>query len=262
LYNSVPRDQIAETLIHLRGLFREMPLTNEGDLRSRDRRETLTKNLLSNLFRTKDHPTLNVVLEVAQAFSLTLDGAHRLFGYDLGQIREYDLRLNAGRTHIVESYSFERDRLVDLPFRFGNDEAFAKSSTVQDLVLNWNTNTPIRTLESAEWQDPSAFYVRVGTEDSLGSSLPPGSVALVIPVGEAERRRPNPRAIYLLQFGNGYRCSRCVVSGGNLILLTSGRRYSGPQEFSYPQTVRIAGRVRMFAVGLPVPEYPSLRSLP
>jgi hypothetical protein len=101
VYSSVPREQIADTLIHLRGLFREIPPSNEEDYRAHERREILTKNLLSNLFRTKDHPTLHAVLEVADAFSLTLDGAHRLFGYELERIREYDLKLNAGRTHIT-----------------------------------------------------------------------------------------------------------------------------------------------------------------
>ena len=262
MYNSVSREQIADTLIHLRGLFREIPSSSEKDDLAHERRELLTKNLLSNLFRTKDHPTLNVVLEVADVFSLTLDGAHRLFGYELERIREYDLELNAGRTRVVETYPFERDRLVDLPFQFGGDEAFARGATLQDLVLDWHTNTPIRTLESGGWQQANAFYVRVGTEDSLGSSLPPGSLALVVPVEEAERMRPNPRAIYLLQFSNGYRCSRCVVTGGKLLLLTSGRQYIGPQEFSYPERVRIAGRIRMFALGLPVPDYPLLSSLP
>ena len=99
LYTSVPREQIADTLIHLRGLFRQIPPFNEKEFRAQERREILTKNLLSNLFRTKDHPTLHAVLEVADAFSLTLDGAHRLFGYELERIREYDLKLNAGRTH-------------------------------------------------------------------------------------------------------------------------------------------------------------------
>jgi hypothetical protein len=74
--------------------------------------------------------------------------------------------------------------------------------------------------------------------------------------------RPNPRAIYLLQFGNGYRCSRCVVTRGKLILLSSSRTYAGPREFAYPAGVRIAGRIRMFALGLPTPDYPLLRSLP
>ncbi len=262
VYSSVSRDQIADALIHLRGLFREMPSSSDRDDRAHERREILTKNLLSNLFRTKDHPTLNLVLEVADAFSLTLDGAHRLFGYELERIREYDLALNAGRTHIIESYPFERDRPVDLPFHFSGEEAFATSATVQNLVSSWHADTPIRTLESGGWQQPSAFYVRVGTEDSLGSSLPAGSTALVVPVDEAERQRPNPRAIYLLQFGNGYRCSRCVVTRGKLILLSSSQRYVGAQEFAYPANVRIAGRIRMFALGLPLPEYPLLYSLP
>jgi hypothetical protein len=262
VYNFVPREQIGDALSHLRELFRTAPLSGEEAVRAQEKREILTKNLLSNLSRTKEHPTLHAVLEVADAFSLTLDGAHRLFGYELEGIREYDFRLNAGRTHIIETYPFERDRPVDLPFQFGGDEAFTRSATLQDLVLDWHANTPIRTLESGGWQQSNVFYVRVGTEDSLGSSLPPGALALVVPVDDAERLRPNPRAIYLLQFGNGYRCSRCVVTRGKLILLTSGRRYTGPQEFSYPEGVRIAGRIRMFALGLPVPDYPMLRSLP
>ena len=96
MYNSVPREQIADALIHLRGLFREIPPSSEKDYRAHERREILTKNLLSNLFRTKDHPTLHAVLEVADVFSLTLDGANACSGIE--QIREHDLLLNADRT--------------------------------------------------------------------------------------------------------------------------------------------------------------------
>jgi hypothetical protein len=102
-YNSVPREQIADALIHLRGLFREILPTNDEEFRAKERRELLTKNLLSNLFRTKEHPTIHAVLQVADAFSLTLDGAHRLFGYELEGIRECDFQLNSGRTHIIET---------------------------------------------------------------------------------------------------------------------------------------------------------------
>jgi hypothetical protein len=262
VYSSVPRGQIADTLIHLRGLFREIPRANESDNRAHERRELLTKNLLSNLFRTKEHPTLHAVLEVGDVFSLTLDGAHRLFGYELERIREYDLELNSGRTHIIETYPFERDLPIDLPSQFAYDDVFTRTSTLPDLVLGWQSEVPIRVLEDVGWQQQGTFYVHVGTEDSLGSSLPPGALALVVPVEEAERLRPNPRAIYLLQFGNGYRCSRCVVTRGKLLLLVSGRRYNGPQEFAYPKDVRIAGRIRMFALGLPLPHYPLLRTLP
>jgi hypothetical protein len=262
VYSFVPREQIADTLVHLRGLFRELPSVNQKQYRAHERRELLTKNLLSNLLRTKEHPTLHSLLEIANAFSLTLDGAHRLFGYDLERIREYDLKLNAGRTHIIETYPFERDLRVDLPSQLGGDEVFAKNSTLHDLVLEWQDNVPIHALEDADWRQPDAFYVHVGTEDSLGSSLPPGAIALVTPVEKMERSRPNPRNIYLLQFGNGYRCSRCFVSRGKLILLASGRRPNGPYEFAFPEDVRIAGRVQMFALGLPLPDYPLLHSLP
>jgi hypothetical protein len=55
---------------------------------------------MSNLPRTNEHPTLKTLLEIAETCSLTLEGAHKLFGYNLGKIREYGLRLNGSRTHI------------------------------------------------------------------------------------------------------------------------------------------------------------------
>ncbi|WP_263353400.1 hypothetical protein [Acidicapsa acidisoli] len=262
MYKPVPRGEIADALIHLRELFRQRNPSNEREHLTHERREIVTKNLLSNLFRTKEHPTLHAVLELADIFSLTVDGAHRLFGYDLEEIREYDFRLNGGRTHIVESYPFGRDLLIDLPVRLGGREVFGWNAMLHDLVQEWQTDIPIRALEEEGWDRPGAFYVHVGTEDSLGSSLPPGAVALVESISEEEQQRPNPRAIYLLQYGNGYRCSRCVVTRGKLLLLVSARSYTGPQEFSYPGQVRIAGRIRVFALSLPLPEYPLLRSLP
>ena len=54
MYKSVPREQIADTLIHLRELFRRVLHSTQEDLRAQERREILTKNLLSNLFRTKE----------------------------------------------------------------------------------------------------------------------------------------------------------------------------------------------------------------
>lgn len=262
MYKPVPREEIAETLVHLRGLFRRSTLSQEWERRMHERREVVTKNLLSNLFRMKEHPTLNTVMEVADIFSLTLDGAHRLFGYDLDQMRSYDFRLNGGRTHIIESYPFRRDLLIDLPRYLASEEVFRRDALLHDLVPSWQIDVPIRALEEQGWLRHGAFYVHVGTEDSLGSSLPPGSMALVEPVSPEESLRPNPRSIYLLQFGNGYRCSRCVVTRGKLLLLTSGRSYVGPQEFRYPGGVRVAGRIRAFALSLPLPDHPLLQSLP
>jgi hypothetical protein len=103
VYRPVPRADIVDALVHLRDLHRQIKPSNERELHVFERRELLTRNLLSNLRRTGDHPTLSMLLEVADMFSLTVEGAHRLFGYNLSAVREYDLRLNGGRTHIVES---------------------------------------------------------------------------------------------------------------------------------------------------------------
>ena len=212
VYRPIHRDEISDAVAHLRDLHRQLRPSNDRERYAFERRELVTKNLLSNLRRTGEHPTLSMLLEVGDIFSLTIEGAHRLFGYDLGRIREYDLRLNGRRTHIVESYAFERDLLVDLPLDLASSEAFASNGTLRELVRNWQRDVPMRALRGPAWRRPGTFYVHVGTEDSLGSSLPPGSMGLVEPVEEEEARQPNPRSMYLLQFGNGYRFSplRCV----------------------------------------------------
>lgn len=262
MYRPVARGEILDALVHIRNLHRQADRPAGQDDLILERREIALKHLLSNLPRTNAHPTLRTVLEIADLFSLTLHGAHRLFGYDLTQIGEFDLRLNGGRTHIVESYGFDRDLTIDLPLEFAPSVTFGTNRMLREVVSEWQSGIPFRALQASAWHQSGTFYVHVGTEDSLGSSLPPGSLALVEPVDRNERLLPNPRVIYLLQFSNGYRCSRCVLSRGRLQLLTSERAYHGPQEFRYPSAVRIAGRVRMFALALPVPEYRFLQTFP
>lgn len=262
MYSAVTRGELQDVLVQVRELYRPGEPANQREALIYERREIGIRQLLSNLPRTKEHPTLRLVLEVADLFSLTLGGAHRLFGYDLGQLLFYDLRLNSARTHIADSYEYARDRLIDFPLRLASHDPAEFHGLLDNLVESWQTNIPIGALEAAGWHFPGAFYVHVGTQDSLGSGIPPGSLALVEPVDGRELSLPNPRQIYLLQFGNGYRCSRCVVSRGKLHLLNSERAYFGPQEFSYPSEVRIAGRIRVFAMTLPLPEYSRLQSFP
>jgi hypothetical protein len=100
VYQSVPRAEIIDAIVHLNDLHRQARPANERELRAYERREAAAKTLLSNLPRTKEHPTLNTLLEIAEIFSLTIEGAHRLFGYDLANLRNYDLHLNGGRTHM------------------------------------------------------------------------------------------------------------------------------------------------------------------
>lgn len=261
LYQMVPKDEIADRMVHLRDLYRQRRARTVDERIAHEKRETITKNFLDNLFRTKEHPTLRAVLEVAEIFSLTLDGAHRLFGYDLDALRRYDLDLNGGRTHILDAYPYHRDFRIDLPLRFASDSVFHSMTALPDLVPAWQTDLPIRVIDDPVWTSPGVFYVHVGTQDSFGSNLPPGATALVEPILPAEQRRPDPRTVYLLQFGNGYRCSRCVVTGRKLFLI-SDESLSGTREFVYPGAVRIAGRIRGISMTLPIAEYRDMGSLP
>jgi hypothetical protein len=256
MYTSVSSREVIERVEHIRELHRQIRATSNQERFAQ--RERKLKDFISNLRRTETRPTANMVRDVAEACCLTTDGAYKLFGYELDCIREYDLDLNGGRTHIVDSYVFDRDLMVELPLEFAPADAFRRSAMLNSLVLRWQGDFPVRVLNRPVWRRPGTFYVRIGTHDNQGSSLPPGPTALVEPIAHEEMQCPNPRAIYLLQFPNGYRCSRCVVTGGKLQLLTSDRSYMGPQVYAYPLSVRIVGRIAVFALGLPVSQAPVL----
>ncbi len=258
MYVSRPRTEIIESLIHIRDLFRQEKAWNDAEKRRAERREAMMTVLLSNLPRTSEHPTLKTLIEVAEVFSLTLDAVHSLFGYELDRLRGLDIQLNGDRTHIFDAYSYQRDLIIDLPARLASGELFESDASLGELVEEWHKGIPIRTLEEPGWLKPKTFYVHIGTRDSLGSSIPAGSTVVVEPVSKEEAARPDPRAIYLLQFPYGYRCTHCVVTRGKLLPFNSGRTYSGREEYMYPGTVRIAGRARMFALTLPATDQTAL----
>jgi len=261
MYSPVSSADIIARIEHIRELHRQVDRLSDRKRLAHDQREQKIRDFISNLRRAGTRPMANMVRSLEEICSLTTDGAYRLFGYELDGVREFDLHLNGSRTHIVESYVFDRDLMVELPLELAPAEAFRRSAMLDSLVLRWQGNFPLRVLNRPMWRRPGTFYVRVGTDDSLGSSLPPGATALVEPIDQEETLRPNPRNIYLLQFPNGYSCSRCVVAGGKLQLLTSDRSYLGRQIFSSPTSVRIVGRIAVFALGLPVPNFPLQRPL-
>ena len=255
MYTPVGIDETIDWIEHIRALHRQRQLLGDRSRAAHQRREQKIKDFISNLRRSNMRPMANMVRDIEEACLLTTDGASRLFGYNLDGIREFDSYLNGGRTHILESRIFHRDLMVELPLKLASAESFRRSAMLDSLVLQWQGGFPLRVLDQPIWRRPGTFYVHVGTEDSLGSSLPPGATALVEPVDQGETLRPNPLNIYLLQFANGYSCSRCVVSGGKLQLLTSDRSYLGRQVFSYPLSVRIVGRIALFALPLPAPDF-------
>ena len=85
MHSPVPSTEIIEALIHIRDLFRRIKPSSAREERASERREAATKDLLSNLPRVNEHPTLRTLLEIAEISSLTLEGAHRLFGYELAR---------------------------------------------------------------------------------------------------------------------------------------------------------------------------------
>jgi transcriptional regulator with XRE-family HTH domain len=253
MYEHVPVRRILENIRHIYDLYRRSPPSLGGSKGERDARMLFLRGLINNLRNERSRPSPRVLMELTRHVPLATGGAFKLIGYRLEKIRELDFLLNGHRTRIVESYPFYRDREVDLPGTFSERPTFERNAFVSELVLRWQRQIPIRALQGPDWQRDGTFHVQIGVEESLAlSGMPPGSVVSVEPLSPAEQANPDVKGMYCLQFGNGYRCSRCMVSGNKLVLLPHNGAYTGPYEFLYPRDVRIAGRVRGFAVNLPL----------
>jgi hypothetical protein len=251
VYEHPSLEWVAENVIHIYGLYRNAVIGNESSETQRARLCFL-RSLINNLRHEQSQLSPRLLAELSRYIPLTIGGAFKLLGYELDRMGRIDFLLNGDRTRIIESYPFHRDREVDLPYELSETDVPRRNAFVSEFAPRWQTGVRIRTIEGPAWQRNGMFYTQIGVEDNLAlSGLPPGSFVSVEPVSREEQLYPNPKAAYLLQFGNGYRCCSCTVSRGKLILLPRSGRYRGPYEFLYPQEVRIVGRARGFSVRLP-----------
>ena len=247
----------AEILKHL---FRLFPKNDDSAVTGRaieNLQSVLSPHLVANLERSHTIPRPRHLLALSQHLHLTLGAAFGIFGFDLDRLPGLDHHLNGERTRFVESYSFDRDRLVDLPAELGPIEAFRRTAFLFELVPSWQEATPIRSVAGRNWQREAVVYARIGARERTGlPSVPPGSIVAIAPLSPEEKLAPDRGSVYFLQHGSGYLASACTVEHGRLSLITRNGNYGGRYDFFYPQEIRIVGRVSGFFAALPIPTVP------
>jgi len=75
VFHTVPRNAIIDALVHIRDLHRRVKPSNEREIRAYERREAATRDLLSNLPRTNEHPTLKTKEKAPSRGVLVLIGS-------------------------------------------------------------------------------------------------------------------------------------------------------------------------------------------
>jgi hypothetical protein len=254
VYEYTSAQQVIDRVSHIYALYRNSVQIEAQDSKERLAQLSLFRDLIDNVKHQHSRLSPRTLRQLSHCASLTVGGTFLLVGYHLDRMRDTEFMLNGHRTRIIESYPFYRDRMIDLPSVLSKDNVWANSALVSDIVREWQMDLPIRTIQDQNWQKRDNFYVQIGGEDNPAlSGLPSGAIVLIQPVTQEERANPDPDAIYLLQFGNGYLCSCCAVSRGMLTLLPRDGKYEASCDFLYPQQVRIAGRARGFAAQVPPP---------
>lgn len=255
MYENVPVHAMIARVTHIYELYRSEAKSRTRRAEKDRIRLSFLRGVIDNLQHRQSTLSPQTLAGLARHAGLTIGGAFQLVGYPLDRLREIEYLLNGHRTRIIESYPFYLDREVDLPASFADEEALQRSSLLADIVPEWQRKRNIRSVLGKEWRQREMFYVQLGHEDGPSlSGIPTGAIVSVGPTVPEEIWRPNPSSIYCLQFKDGYRCSRCDVVKGQLVLLPYDNNYRGRCEFYYPAEVRIVGRAQGFAVSLPEAE--------
>jgi hypothetical protein len=256
-------DSAAERVRHFLQLFAENITSVSAGGSTDDSASDLSPHFLANLKRSHSVPRIHQLLALSHRFHLTLGGAFKIFGFDLDRLQELNHHLNHERTRFVESYSFDRDRPVDVPAGLGAIGTLQRTAFLAELVSSWQEAIPIRSLAGPNWQRRATVYARIGTRDRTGlPKVPPGSLVAIEPVSLEERLAPNPEWVYFLQHGNAYLACACAVQDGRLFLITKNGNYAGQHDFLYPQEIRVVGRISSFSLGLPIRMTETAASVP
>jgi len=250
MYKPASARVMLDRLDHMRSLYRKLRPANNDDWIVQRERESFTRILAGNIRQGRHQPTLHTIFQMKRHFRLSMDGAHRFFGFRLERIQSFDFRFNAARTRFIDSYRFNRHRRVDLPLRL-DERAFFRPALMREGVSSWQHGVPVRQLERENWFPRHVRYAQIGFEDSVSSPLPTGAIVVVHPVSEEELHSPDPTGIYMLQFGNGYRCCGYSIRGRRVTLTPYRAEGMASVDFVLNQNVRVIGRIEGFALRLP-----------
>lgn len=252
MYERISREEAINRFAHIYDLYRRDAHIETERSRGNQTRLRFLSRIMDHLRHRRSTLSPRMLAGLARNAALTVGAAFELAGYPLDGLREAEYELNGHRTRIVESYPYSLDREVDLPIHLLGSEAFEHSAFVADVVYEWQKR-PIRAVLDEGWRRETTFYVQMGTNDSLGlSELPPGAIVAMVPVAAEEATHPDPQSVYCLQFGDGYRCCRCVIEKGRrLHLVPYNSNYRGCCIYASPAEVRIVGKARYFASALP-----------
>lgn len=249
MYKPASTRVMLDQLEHVRSLYRGLQPASNADWQTQRERERFGKYLARNIRVGRHQPTVRTILEMKRHFGMSMEAAYLFFGFRLQEIQTLDFRLNGMRTRYIESYRFQRDRRIDLPLRL-EERAFLRPALMREAVTSWQHGVSVRQLERAEWFPHRVRYAQIGFEDSLTSPLPAGAIVSVESVLKEEIHSPDPRGIYMLQFGNGYRCCGYTLKGQRLVLLPYRAYGTLPLEFVLDKDVRVIGRINSFALRL------------
>jgi len=261
MYHPISRGEFLESFLHICDLHISNKGTSDEEKHNQVQAQVLADAIRRQTGETVAHPLLRTMYKVADVLHLDDEGVHRLYGYRLERFFMEDIRYNGDRTHFVDPYLLPEDQTARMiPQRLKTPEVMEATALLDDVVAEWNDKATVRGTRA--WRSSRLHYLYIGREDALSLRFAAGSIAAVQLVDEVERRVPRPDVVYVIQFGNGYRCSRCTVSGKRLILLVDDVGYTGPREFVNGKEARILARVKTLYLPVPVASPYGIHDLP
>lgn len=204
----------------------------------------ISNTRLTQLENENSNPSIYKLYSLSVIYRVKLTELFASFGIDMAKTAHYQTMFPMQKTHLA-SMEPANDQRVAFPIRFDPGLNPLKTSLVSRMVELWG-EMPISLMGSLNLAHNQFGYI--GLNDfSLYPLLRPGSFVQIDgrlrEVLLSGWRNEVERPIYFVELRDGYSCSWCEITRGQLILIPHPLSGCGIRQFDYPKEAEILGRV-------------------
>ncbi|MGC2332305.1 MAG: hypothetical protein WA581_12690 [Candidatus Acidiferrales bacterium] len=161
---------------------------------------------------------------------------------DLGRDRA---SIGVPRTHLLDQSGEGEIQTVSLPVELKPEFRFEKTNLLSRVVEKWD-EVPISLLQHLDLR--KSMYGYIGLEDdTLYPLIRPGSFVQIDPsqrkISVGQWRTEFERPIYFVELRDGYLCSWCELSRGQLMVIPHPQSRQAVRHFAHPSQAEVVGRV-------------------
>jgi len=190
-------------------------------------------------------PKLFKLYSISAIYNKSFDEIAGYFGLRMADLGRDRASIGVPRTHLLDQSGEREIQTVSLPVELKPEFRFEKTNLLSRVVEKWD-EVPISLLQHLDLR--KSMYGYIGLEDdTLYPLIRPGSFVQIDPsqrkISVGQWRTEFERPIYFVELRDGYLCSWCELSRGQLMVIPHPQSRQAVRHFAHPSQAEVVGRV-------------------